>query len=226
MRAAEIFSRTRSVDSFNPDVVLELLSLANKFCSGDMKSACDAYLASLVYDMERAMLLIDSGLDETAPLLVAACLQVFMKSYQVQFTIQVQMAMEVDMKANTTVMLLERLGDCANEHWQTQIAFHQLGCVMLEREEYKRCPKVLGGCIRKRSLYCSGEEKMMDLDTATELDPTLSYRYKYRAVMMMEENKIGEAISEINRIIGFKVSPDCLELVLGFQFPWRIMKEL
>ncbi|KAL7265601.1 hypothetical protein ACSBR1_003392 [Camellia fascicularis] len=287
MRAAEIFSRTGSVDSFNPDVVLEILSLANKFCCDDMKSACDAYLASLVYDMERAMLLIDYGLDETAPLLVAACLQVFMRelpssihnpsvmrffcstearerldlaghaSFLLYYFLS-QIAMEVDMKANTTVMLLERLGECANEHWQKQIAFHQLGFVMLERKEYKDAQKWFeaaveaghvyslvgvartkykrghmysaykmmnslisdyspaGWMYQERSLYCSGEEKMMDLDTATELDPTLSYRYKYRAVMMMEENKIGEAISEINRIIGFKVSPDCLELRAWF----------
>ncbi|KAF9596652.1 hypothetical protein IFM89_012851 [Coptis chinensis] len=49
-----------------------------------------------------------------------------------------QVAMEEDMKSNTTVMLLERLGECAGQRgWQKQLALHQLGCVMLERKEYK-----------------------------------------------------------------------------------------
>ncbi|KAL0316425.1 UNVERIFIED_CONTAM: Ethylene-overproduction protein 1 [Sesamum radiatum] len=61
-----------------------------------------------------------------------------------------------------------------------------------------------------------GKELMMDLNSATEMDPTLSYPYKYRAISLMEEHKIGAAISEINKIIGFKVSPDCLELRAWF----------
>lgn len=56
----------------------------------------------------------------------------------------------------------------------------------------------------------------MDLISATELDPTLSFPYKYRSVSLLEENKIGLAITEINKIIGFKVSPDCLELRAWF----------
>lgn len=52
----------------------------------------------------------------------------------------------------------------------------------------------------------------MDLNTATELDPTLSFPYKCRAVLLVQENKLESAISELNKIIGFKVSPDCLEL--------------
>ncbi|KAI8557105.1 hypothetical protein RHMOL_Rhmol05G0309200 [Rhododendron molle] len=287
MRAAEIFSREKSVDSFEPDVVLELLSLANRFCCEEMKTACDAYLASLVCDMERAMLLIEYGLDETAHLLVAACLQVFMRelpssvrkpnvtrffcsaearerlalaghaSFLLYYFLS-QIAMDDDMKSNMTVMLLERLGECASESWQKQLAFHQLGCVMLERQEFKDAQKWFeeaveaghvyslvgvarakykrghkyeaykmmnslvsdcsptGWIYQERSLYCSGKEKMMDLDTATESDPTLSYPFKYRAVLMMEEGNIEAAIQEINRIIGFRVSPDCLELRAWF----------
>ncbi|CAL5420372.1 unnamed protein product [Camellia sinensis] len=287
MIAAEIFSRTKSVDSFEPAIVLELLSFANKFCCEEMKSACDVYLASLVYDVERAMLLIVYGLDETAHLLVAACLQVFLRALPsslhnsdvmrffcsaearerlslvghasfLLYYFLTQIAIEEDMKSNTTIMLLEQLGECASDGWQKQLAFHQLGCVMLERKEYKDAQKWFeaaveaghiyslvgvartkykrghkyeaykminslvsdytpaGWMYQERSLYCSGKEKMMDLDTATELDPTLSYPYKYRAVLMMEENRIGAAISEINRIISFKVSSDCLELRAWF----------
>ncbi|KAF3448923.1 hypothetical protein FNV43_RR09641 [Rhamnella rubrinervis] len=232
MKAVEIFSRTKRLDSFEPQIVLELLSLANKFCCDEMKSASDAHLASLVCDMECAMMLIDYGLEENAYLLVAACLQI---------------AMEEDMKSNTTVMLLERLGECASENWQKQLAFHQLGVVMLERKEYKDASRWFGAAAeaghiyslvgvarakykrghmysaykqmnsllsnytpvgwmhQERSLYCIGKEKMMDLSSATELDPTLSYPYKFRAVTLLEEKKIGAAISEINKILAFKV---------------------
>lgn len=65
-------------------------------------------------------------------------------------------------------------------------------------------------------MYCCGKEKMTDLKTATDLDPTLSYPYKYRAVSLVEEDRLGMAISEISKIIGFKVSPDCLELRAWF----------
>lgn len=287
MRAAEIFSRTKRLDSFDPSIVLELLSFANKFCCDEMKSACDAHLASLVCDMDNAMLFIEYGLEESAYLLVAACLQVCLRelphsmhnpnviklfcsaearqklamvghaSFLLYYFLS-QIAMEDDMKSNTTVMLLERLGECATTSWQKQLSSHQMGCVMLERTEYKDAQRwfqaaadaghiyslvgvartkykrghkytayklmnslisdytPVGWMYQERSLYCIGKEKMMDLNTATELDPTLSYPYKYRAVLMLEENQIGASISEINKIISFKVSPDCLELRAWF----------
>lgn len=287
MKAMEVFSRTKRVDSFDPETVLELLSLANRFCCDEMKAACDAYLAPLVTDMEKALLLIEYGLEETAYLLVAACLQLFLRELPLSihnlrmmklfcssearqrlalvghasFTLYhflSQIAMEDDMRSNVTVMLLERLGECATENWQKQLALHLLGCVMLERKEYKDAQRwfeaaadaghvysrvgmarakykrghkysayklmnslvsdhtPVGWMYQERSLYCVGMEKIMDLNTATDLDPTLTYPYKYRAVSMVEENKITAAISEINRIIGFRVSPDCLELRAWF----------
>ncbi|KAH6806844.1 tetratricopeptide repeat protein [Perilla frutescens var. frutescens] len=286
VRAAEVFTRVKSVDSFDPNVVLELLMFANRFCCDELKSACDAYLASLVDDLEIALLLIEYGLEETAYLLVAACLQVilrepsslmqqnvlrhFCSSEAMQrlalvghtsfllYSFLSLIAMEENMKSNATVMLLERMGECATKSWQKQLAFHQLGCVMLERKEYKDAQKWFeaafqaghvysivgvargkdkrghkykafklmnslisdytpcGWMYQERSLYSSGREKMMDLNTATEMDPTLSYPYKSRAVSLMEEDRIGAAISEVNKIIGFKVSPDCLELRAWF----------
>ncbi|PIA37449.1 hypothetical protein AQUCO_03000194v1 [Aquilegia coerulea] len=287
MRAVEIFSRTKKLDSFPPQIVLELLHFGNKFCCEEMKSACDSHLSSLVCNLDDALILIEYGLEEMAYLLVASCLQVFLRELprslynsdvmkllcgpdarerlnkvgHASFTLYYflsQVAMEEDMKSNTTVMLLERLGECAEEGWQKQLALHQLGCVMLERKEFKDAQhwfeaateaghsyslvgiarskykrghkyvaykqtssligdhKPLGWMYQERSLYCNGKEKMMDLNSATELDPTLSYPYKYRAVVLVEENKIGAAISEINKIIGFKVSPDCLELRAWF----------
>lgn len=283
MRAVEIFSRTKRLGSFDLPIILELLSLANRFCCEEMKSACDAHLASLVTDMEDALVLIEYGLEETAYLLVAACLQVFLRelpnsmynshvmklfcssegreklalvghaSFLLYYFLS-QTALEEDMECNTTVMLLERLGECAKDGWQKQLAYHQLGVVMLERKEYKDAlnwfeaafeaghiystigiarakykrghkysaykilsslvsdHKPVGWMYQERSLYCVGKEKMMDLNTATELDPTLSFPYKYRAVLLVQENRMGAAISELNKIIGFKVSPDCLEL--------------
>ncbi|XP_073063000.1 ethylene-overproduction protein 1 isoform X1 [Primulina eburnea] len=283
MRAAEIFSRTNRVDSLDPNIVLELLTLANRFCCDRMKSSCDSYLASLVNNMDNAMVLIEYGLEEGAYLLVAACLQVIFRELPnslqnpnvvklfcssearerlalvghasfLLYSFLSQVSMEEDMKSNTTALLLERKGECAIENWQKQVTFHQLGCVMLERKEYKDAEKwfqeavnlghvyslvgvarakykrghkfkaykllnslisdytATGWMYQERSLYCNGKEKMMDLNTATELDPTLLYPYKYRAVVMAKEDKLSTSISEINKIISFKVSPDCLEL--------------
>ncbi|KAI8553405.1 hypothetical protein RHMOL_Rhmol05G0013500 [Rhododendron molle] len=79
-----------------------------------------------------------------------------------------------------------------------------------------------GWMYQERSLYCSGKEKMMDLDTATELDPTLPYPYKRRAVLMMEESNVDAAIQEINRKVGYRalnnfgsVCVDCEKLDLA-----------
>ncbi|XP_010553234.1 PREDICTED: LOW QUALITY PROTEIN: ethylene-overproduction protein 1-like [Tarenaya hassleriana] len=283
MRAAEIFSRTKKLDMFPPNIVLELLTLANRFCCDELKSACDLYLANRVSNLDDAMLLIEYGLEESAYLLVAACLQVFLRelpssmhnpnvlkifcstegrerlaslghaSFTLYFFLS-QITMEDDMKCNTTVMLLERMVECAVETWQKQLAYHQLGVVMLERKEYKDAQrwfdaaveeghvyshvgvarskfkrghrysayKIINSLIsdctpagwmyQERSLYCSGKEKLVDLDTGTELDPTLMFPYKYRAVALVEENQYGAAIVELNKIIGFKVSSDCLEM--------------
>ncbi|RDX94957.1 Ethylene-overproduction protein 1, partial [Mucuna pruriens] len=287
MNAAKVYSRSKRLSHLEPKVILELLSLANRYCCEEMKHACDVYLASLVCDIEDALLFVDYGLEENAYLLVAACLQVFLRelpgSMQRSSVVKMfcspegrdrlaqaghasfllyyflcQIAMEEEIRSNTTVMLLERLVECAKDGWEKQVAFHQLGVVMLERKEYKDAQhwfeaaveaghvyssagvarakykrghtysayklmnslfsnhKPVGWMYQERSLYCVGKEKMMDLLSATELDPTLSFPYKFRAVSFLEENKIGSAIDEINKIIGFKVSPDCLELRAWF----------
>ncbi|KAK4771292.1 hypothetical protein SAY87_031824 [Trapa incisa] len=288
MKMVEIFSRMRRLASFDPPTVLELLSFANKFCCDEMKAACDSYLAALVATLEDALILIEYGLEETAYLLVAACLQVVLRElpWSIQnpnvmrffcspearerlaaaghssFTLYYLLShilMDNDARSNMTVMLLERLMECAEDSWQKQLAYHQLGVVMMERNEYKDAqhwfeaaveaghlyslvgiarakykrghkysayklmnslisdhPPAVGWMYQERSVYCIGHEKMEDLDAATDLDPTLLYPYKYRAVMKLEEGKIGAAISEINKIIGFRASPDCLELRAWF----------
>ncbi|XVF05781.1 hypothetical protein REPUB_Repub05bG0202000 [Reevesia pubescens] len=287
MRAVDFYSRTRRVDLFSPEIVLELLSFANRFCCDEMKSVCDIHLASLVSCIEDALLLIEYGLEERANFLVASCLQVFLRelpsslyspkvmkifcsfearerlasaghaSFLLYYFLS-QVAMEENMVSNATVTLLKRLRECATEKWQKALALHQMGCVLLERQEYKssqccfeaaaeaghvyslagisrsrykqgqQCSayrlmnsliseyKAVGWMYQERSLYNVGKEKIDDLNIATELDPTLLFPYKYRAVSKAEEKQTRAAISEIDRIIGFKLSPDCLELRAWF----------
>ncbi|KAJ6716366.1 ETO1-LIKE PROTEIN 2 [Salix koriyanagi] len=287
MRAVQVYSRTRRVDLFCPEIVLELLSFANRFCCEELKSVCDAHLASLVCGIEDALILIDHGLEERANLLVASCLQVFLRelpnslynhkvmgvfcnsearerlamlghaSFLLYYFLS-QVAMEENMASNAAVMLLEGLEEFATEKWQKALALHQLGCIMLERKEYKGAQfyfeaavkeghvysltgvartkykqgqqysafrlmnslifkyKPVGWMYQERSLYGVGQEKIMDLNTATELDPTLSFPYKFRAVLKVEEKQIRAAITEIDKIISFKLSPDCLELRAWF----------
>ncbi|KAJ8769808.1 hypothetical protein K2173_007668 [Erythroxylum novogranatense] len=287
MRAVEIYSRTRRVDFFHPKIVLELLSFANRFCCEEMKSTCDGHLASLVCSIEEALVLIDYGFEERANLLLASCLQVLLRelpmslynqkimevfcSYEagerfatlgsssfLLYYFLSQVAMEENILSNITLVLLERMQVFATEKWQKTLVLHRLGCVLLDRQDYKHAQlcfeaaareghsyslagvartkfkqgeqysafrlinslifehKPLGWMYQERSLYGVGREKITDLNTATELDPTLSFPYKYRAVKKLEEREIRSAISEIDRIIGFKLSPDCLELRAWF----------
>ncbi|CAN0927849.1 Ethylene-overproduction protein 1 [Linum grandiflorum] len=285
MKAVELFSRTKKLDIVDLPLLLELLSFANRFCCDELKATCDVQLATLVSDMDAALSIIDYGLEEAAYLTVAACLQVFLRelpssmnhhyvrklfcsaegkerlnavghaSFLLYYFLS-QISIEDDKKSNVTVMLLERLGEFAVEDWQKRIAYHQLGVVMLERNEFKDAQKWFDAAIdaghvyssvgsarakykrghkylaykamnslivdsgykpaawmyQERAMYCSRKEKMMDLEMATEMDPTLTFPYKYRAVSMVEDDKLEAAISELGRVIGFKVSTDCLEL--------------
>ncbi|CAA2969371.1 ethylene-overproduction 1-like isoform X1 [Olea europaea subsp. europaea] len=289
MRAVRLFSESKKLDSCLPNVVMEILSFANRFCCEEMKSACDNYLASLVSNIDEALILIDYALEEKVTLLTASCLQVILRelpgclhnskvmnifcsseararlamvghSSFLLFYFLSQVAMEEDMTSNVTVNLFERLIECSTERWQKALAFHQLGCVFLERKEFneahhcyeaaaemghvyslagvartkfrqgQRClahdiinsiisknKYPMGWMYQERSLYNSGMEKILDLNEATRLDPTLSFPYKYRAVSMVEEkNQTEAAIKELNRILRFKVSSDCLELRAWF----------
>nr|CAB3501120.1 unnamed protein product [Digitaria exilis] len=290
MRAVAAYSRHGlvDVDDFPPDIISQLLAFANKFCCEGLKSDCDAKLAAMVRGVDDAHSLIDIGLEEASHLLVAACLQAFLRelpksltnpdiarllcspegrecldvagnaSFALYYFLS-HVAMEQDMRSNTTVMLLERLNECAELPWQKQLALHQLGCVMLARGEfedaqewfeaavaeghvyslagearakYKRGHKYAayklmnsvvaeydepaGWMYQERSLYCVGKEKLADLQSATELDPTMTYPYKYRACALLEEDNAESAIAEVSKVIGFKMATDCLELRAWF----------
>lgn len=70
----------------------------------------------------------------------------------------------------------------------------------------------LGWMYQERSFYCEGDKKLEDLGKATELDPTLTYPYMYRAVTLMSKQNAKAALEEINRILGFKLALECLEI--------------
>lgn len=287
MSAVELFSRTRRFGCSSPKVVLEVLSFANRFCCEEMKSGCDVYLASFVCSLEDALVLIDYGIEEGANLLLASCLQVLLRelpsalnnpkvmgifctsearerlsvvgnaSFLLYYFLS-QVAVEEKTTSNVILMLLQNLRECAVERWQKALALHQLGCVSLERNEYKDAEWYfdaaaenghvyslagvarikykqgqrfssfeilnrlisdyggIGWMYQERSLYSVGRKKILDLNEASKLDPTLSFPYKYRAVALAEENEVEDAILEINKIIRFKLSPDCLELRAWF----------
>ncbi|KAF5454981.1 hypothetical protein F2P56_024605 [Juglans regia] len=74
----------------------------------------------------------------------------------------------------------------------------------------------LGWMHQERSLYCEGDKCWEDLEKATELDPTLTYPYMYRAASLMRSQNVQAALAEINRILGFKLALECLELRFCF----------
>ncbi|KAH7302704.1 hypothetical protein KP509_23G083700 [Ceratopteris richardii] len=286
MRAVDEFSRTGSLPDLDINGLLEVLTFANRFCCEHIKEACDSALAKLVHTSHDALILIEYGLEESASLLVASCMEVllqglpgilhnpqvvallsradtrmFMKRTHSAFALYSllsQVAMENDTTADQCIIFLECLRETAMPGRQKALALHQLGCSMLERKLYLDAYQLfeaaveeghhyslaglarvkyklghrkaalatlssnvcnespLGWMYVERSLYCDGEEKIAELNRATELDPTLTYPYKYRAARLMDESKVDEAIAEINRILGFKVTTDCLELRVYF----------
>ncbi|XP_051118641.1 ETO1-like protein 1 [Andrographis paniculata] len=74
----------------------------------------------------------------------------------------------------------------------------------------------LGWMYQERSLYCDGDNKWADLEKATELDPTLTYPYMYRAASLMRKQDVQSALAEINHVLGFKLALECLELRFCF----------
>ncbi|XP_042517386.1 ETO1-like protein 1 [Macadamia integrifolia] len=74
----------------------------------------------------------------------------------------------------------------------------------------------LGWMYQERSLYCEGDKRLEELNKATELNPTLNYPYMYRAAFFMRKQNVQAALAEINRILGFKLALECLELRFCF----------
>ncbi|KAJ1433106.1 Tetratricopeptide-like helical domain superfamily [Sesbania bispinosa] len=283
MRAISYFSLTGSLIEVPPNLLLEILVFANKYCCERLKDACDRRLASLISSKEDAVELMEYALDENSAVLAASCLQVLLRdlpnclndnrvveifihanSQQLAvmagrglfalFCFLSEVSMNLNSSSETTVHILQRLVDFAENDKQRRLALHQLGCVRLSRKEYDeaRClfegamnaghiysiaglarldhikgekhlsyeklssvissVTPLGWMYRERSLYCDGDMRWEDLEKASDLDPTLIYPYMYRAASLMRTQNAQAALAEINRILGFKLSLECLEL--------------
>ncbi|KAH9785712.1 ETO1-like protein 1 [Citrus sinensis] len=287
LRIISDFSVTGSLNGVTPNLLLEILIFANKFCCERLKDACDRKLASLVASREDAVELMGYAIEENSPVLAVSCLQVFLRelpdclndervveifshanrqhrsimvglaSFSL-YCLLSEVAMNLDPRSDKTVCFLERLLESAETDRQRLLAFHQLGCVRLLRKEYDEAEHLfeaavnaghiysiaglarlgyikghklwayeklnsvissvtpLGWMYQERSLYCEGDKRWEDLEKATALDPTLSYPYMYRASSLMTKQNVEAALAEINRILGFKLALECLELRFCF----------
>lgn len=287
LRIISDFSVTGSLNGVTPNLLLEILIFANKFCCERLKDACDRKLASLVASREDAVELMGYAIEENSPVLAVSCLQVFLRelpdclndervveifshanrqhrsimvglaSFSL-YCLLSEVAMNLDPRSDKTVCFLERLLESAETDRQRLLAFHQLGCVRLLRKEYEEAEHLfeaavnaghiysiaglarlgyikghklwayeklnsvissvtpLGWMYQERSLYCEGDKRWEDLEKATALDPTLSYPYMYRASSLMTKQNVEAALAEINRILGFKLALECLELRFCF----------
>lgn len=283
MAAVAEFSKTGILGQLPSVILLELLTFSNRFCCERLKFACDKSLVALVTSLHDAVVFMDYALEESAPILTSTCIQFMLwelplslNNKQVSslfcssegrrklmaaghssfaiYSLLSQIAMEEDLTSDLTVSLLERLKESVVTRRQKALVFHQMGCVLLSRNQYResqRCFEVAseeghiyslagvarakykrGHCLsafkdatslvtghkptgwmyQERALYSEGQDKLADLNLATDLDPTLTFPYKYRAAAFMDEGKMHAAITEINRILGFKVTADCLEM--------------
>ncbi|XP_051141864.1 ETO1-like protein 1 [Andrographis paniculata] len=70
----------------------------------------------------------------------------------------------------------------------------------------------LGWVYQEESLYCRVEQQWAELHRATELDPTLTYPYMFRAAALFRKHEVRSALAEIDRVLGFKLALECLEL--------------
>ncbi|KAG6783881.1 hypothetical protein POTOM_009563 [Populus tomentosa] len=281
------FSMTGSLNEVSPDILLEILIFANKFCCERLKDACDRKLASLVSSRDDAVQLMECALEENSPVLAASCLQVFLQELpdclnddrvveifshsnkqqkmtmvgSASFSLYCllsEVAMNLDPQSDKTAFFLDQLVESAETNRQKLLAFHQLGCVRLLRKKYDEAECLfeaalnaghiysvsglarlgnirghrlwaydklssvissvtpLGWMYQERSLYCEGDKRWEDLEKATELDPTLTYPYMYRAASLMRKQDVQAALAEINRILGFKLALECLELRFCF----------
>ncbi|XP_021690590.2 ETO1-like protein 1 isoform X1 [Hevea brasiliensis] len=286
-KAISEFSVTGNLNEVSPNILLEILIFANKFCCERLKDACDRKLASLVSSVEDAVELMEFALQENSSVLAASCLRVFLHELPTclnddrvveifshadkqkriimvgaasfsLYCLLSEVAMNLDPQSNKTACFLERLVESAETKQQKLLAFHQLGCVRLLRKEYDEAERLfeaalnaghiysvsglarlgyirghrlwaydrlssvissitpLGWMYQERSLYCEGINKYEDLEKATELDPTLTYPYMYRAASLMRRQNVQDALAEINRILGFKLALECLELRFCF----------
>lgn len=289
LRAINEFSMTGNLNEVSPNLLLEILIFANRFCCERLKDACGRKLAAFVSSRDDAVELMEYALEENSHVLAASCLQVFLHELPdclnddrvVQifslanrqqrlvmagpasfslYCLLSEVSMNLDPQSDKAACFLEQLLESAETERQRLLAFHQLGCVRLLRKEYDEAERLfeaavnaghiysvaglarlaflkgkksgaydklsyiissgscrpLGWMHQERSLYCDGDTRWEDLNKATELDPTLPYPYMYRAASLMRKQDVQGALAEINRILGFKLALECLELRFCF----------
>ncbi|XP_027349875.1 ETO1-like protein 1 isoform X2 [Abrus precatorius] len=283
MRAVSYFSLTGSLIEVPPDLLLEILVFANKYCCERLKDVCDRRLASLVSSRDDAVELMEYAIDENSTVLAASCLQVllrdlpnclnddrvveiFIHADRQQLAVMVgpaifalfcflsEVSVNLNSSSDTTALILERLVEFAENDKQRLLALHQLGCVRLSRKEYDEARILFEGAVnvghiysvaglarldyikgekhlsyeklssvissvtplgwmyQERALYCDSDIRWENLKKASDLDPTLTYPYMYRATCLMRTQNAQAALAEINRILGFKLSLECLEI--------------
>ncbi|KAL0906965.1 hypothetical protein M5K25_025500 [Dendrobium thyrsiflorum] len=156
-----------------------------------------------------------------------------------------EVAMNANPISDVAASFLEKLVESAVSSRQRQLAFHQLGCVRLLRKEYDEAERLFGSAVAAGHIYSvvglariacfnsdkhssyemlstrdlstrRGRKKWENLDKATELDPTLLYPYMFRASYLMKQQSVDAALVEINRVLGFKLAVECLELRFCF----------
>lgn len=80
----------------------------------------------------------------------------------------------------------------------------------------------------KRSEYCEPNQGRADLDAATRLNPLRTYPYRYRAAVLMDTLREGEAVEELSRAISFKVGHSLQKgpLWIGNAHVWKLNRGL
>lgn len=81
---------------------------------------------------------------------------------------------------------------------------------LLEKAQYS------ASAFEKRSEYSDREMAKNDLNMATQLDPLRTYPYRYRAAVLMDDQKEVEAVEELSKAIAFKPDLQMLHLRAAF----------
>ncbi|XP_074283872.1 ETO1-like protein 1 [Silene latifolia] len=205
-------------DCLNDDRVVEILGNANEpqlsivvgnasfslFCLlSEVSMSLDAKSDKTVLFLKR---LVQSATDRRQKMMAfhqLGCVRLLRKEYD-QATEAFQKA--VDEGHMYSITGLARISSIKGQkNW----AFEELSSLISSSTP-------LGWMYQERSLYCEGDRRWNDLEKATELDPTLTYPYMYRAASLMRKQEGQAAVAEINRLLGFKLALECLELRFCF----------
>ncbi|GJN24692.1 hypothetical protein PR202_gb12447 [Eleusine coracana subsp. coracana] len=214
MRAVSFFSSSYSLGDLPLEILLEILVFANTFCCDRLKDACDRKLASFVSSRQDAVELMALAFEENAPVLAASCLQMLLQELPDCLSDETfekgnndneaEHHFEVAFSAGH-VYSIAGIARVTGLKGKKGLAYEKLSSVMTSSVS-------LGWMYLERSLYSEGDRKLTDLDKSTELDPTLTYPYMFRAASLMRKKDAKLALEEINRLLGFKLALECLEL--------------